>query len=431
MSSPLHDTAAAAPGAGGPPAVTADEIACLGQLMATLNEHSATMERAYRALEERAAALNLELERKNEALRAKIEDLDRVGAHLNRVLDGMSEGIVTMSEEGVLTSANRAAGVIWGRSPAALRGLVLQALFAPPALETLCGALRERRRLQDLELPALAADGAPVPVRVSLAPLEGQGAEAAGSREWMLQVADLREVRALEEQARRADRLRALGELAAGVAHELRNPLTTIRGYVQLLPDEHGDAAFVAEMSRLVLGEIDRLAALTDSLLHLARPVGAVKDLVDVGNWAEEAAAFERERLALRGVRLAVRIDRQAALWALIDGARMRQVLLNLLQNAAEAMPQGGEAVLRVHSEGPAERRWVVLAVQDAGVGIAADQLEQIFDPFYTTKPHGSGLGLSIAHRIVEEHGGHMRVASVPGRGTTAAVWLPAAGGAP
>jgi two-component system, NtrC family, sensor histidine kinase PilS len=235
----------------------------------------------------------------------------------------------------------------------------------------------------------------------------------------------------MERELRRNERLAAVGRLSASMAHEIRNPLAAISGSIQVLRAERERAPTRDEARRLmdiVLRETDRLNRLLTEFLEYARPgplrLGAlpVEEVL-----AEVLAIFDSGRPP--GVEVVLEVESGLCLHA--DPGGIRQLLWNLLLNAAQAMPEGGAIAISARAvSSPQEPSaggrntgedggWVELAVRDAGVGIPAAALEHIFDPFFTTKPGGTGLGLATVHRIVEEHGGSIRVQSAEGKGTS------------
>lgn len=243
--------------------------------------------------------------------------------------------------------------------------------------------------------------------------MDGSGAQVG----WLVIFRDLSRVRQLEMRIRRSEKFAAIGRMAAGIAHEIRNPLASMSGSIQMM--RGGDAdPMQARLMDIVLREIDRLNQLISDFLQFARPSPPDLREVDLAELlAEVQTMFDNRGEAAR---LVIEVDEPCGVWA--DPARLRQVVWNLLLNAADAMPQSGQITIR------AERREddVRIAVQDDGVGMAPDVIEHIFDPFYTTKPEGTGLGLAQVHRIVEEHAGTLEVDSRPDVGTTFTVVLPA-----
>ncbi|MFQ5740808.1 MAG: nitrogen regulation protein NR(II) [Acidobacteriota bacterium] len=222
------------------------------------------------------------------------------------------------------------------------------------------------------------------------------------------------------EQLRRADRLSALGELSAGLAHEIRNPLGSVEGAVQILRRQKLPASTRQEFGRLAEEEINRLKGLLSHFLEFARPQTPRFQPTELTVLLESVQLLTAETARLAGAR--VRIESLDKLPTVsVDPEQMKQVLLNLVINAIQAMAQGGGVVLR------SARRadFVAVEVEDEGVGIDPDDLERVFDPFFTTRTGGTGLGLSIAYQIVSQHGGHIEARRNPGRGMTFTVTLP------
>lgn len=235
---------------------------------------------------------------------------------------------------------------------------------------------------------------------------------------------DVTRVRQMEQQVHRVERLAAMGKLAAGAAHEIRNPLAAIRGFVQLLQLRQDPAAPEAEYAQIILAEIDRIEAIVRDLLLLGRPAEPVRAPLDLAALLDDALLLmgdDLRRTAIDVVR-AYMPDRSPALG---DARLLKQVALNLLRNAAEAMAAGGRLTLAAGGGPPA----VWFQVRDTGVGIAPADLDRLFTPFFTTKESGTGLGLAICYALVSAHGGRIEVESEPGAGTAVTVWLPAAAG--
>jgi signal transduction histidine kinase len=234
----------------------------------------------------------------------------------------------------------------------------------------------------------------------------------------------------LEEKVRRANRLTALGELAAGVAHEMRNPLATMRGFLQLLPSEYEDPEFREECSTRLIREIDRLARLTESLLELSRPIRPDEMQMDLAELVNEVLNEQKEGLLTENVEVQSTLSQVPLLP--LDRDRIKQVLLNLVLNARQAMhhePKILEIELKTCQEPWGNEDTLsllaTLSVRDNGKGIESRHLDNIFDPFFTTRDEGTGLGLALCHRIVEDHGGVIRVSSNPGKGSSFTLYFP------
>lgn len=224
------------------------------------------------------------------------------------------------------------------------------------------------------------------------------------------------------EQLRRADRLSALGELSAGLAHEIRNPLGSIEGAVQILGRRELAEETRQEFTELASREVTRLKGLLTHFLEFARPQRPQVVASDMGLLLESVAKLASETAKMTQVE--IRVETAAALPSVsVDPEQIRQVLLNLVINAIQAMSKPGRITLRAAQESD----YVRIEVEDEGAGIPSDDLERIFDPFFTTRSSGTGLGLSIAYQIVNQHGGHIAARKNPERGMTFTVTLPVA----
>lgn len=224
------------------------------------------------------------------------------------------------------------------------------------------------------------------------------------------------------EQLRRADRMSALGELSAGLAHEVRNPLGSIEGAVQILGRRDLEESTRQEFTEMASREVVRLKGLLTHFLEFARPQQPRVVASDIELLLQSVAKLAGETAKMAQVNILVETT-EALPQVSIDPEQIRQVLLNLVINAVQAMPNPGQIRLRAIRDGEHVR----IEIEDEGVGIPADDVERIFDPFFTTRSDGTGLGLSIAYQIVSQHGGHIAAKRNPERGMTFTVTLPLA----
>ena len=236
--------------------------------------------------------------------------------------------------------------------------------------------------------------------------------------------------RRMEDQIFRKNKLIELGTIAAGVAHEIRNPLASIRTFAQLMPDKMNDPEFTGEFSRLVLKDVDRITKVVESMLAFARPAQVTIAEHPATEIVEEAVLLVQPRVKGKRIELTKQFHEQPILR--VDKQQILQVLVNLLNNASDALPERGKiriatgiGVMEGASDHNGSQRMAVIEVADNGPGIAPAVRNRLFDPFFTTKKDGTGLGLSISQKIVRDHGGIISVSSIEGKGTTFRVNLP------
>ncbi|MDH7479945.1 MAG: ATP-binding protein, partial [Syntrophomonadaceae bacterium] len=232
----------------------------------------------------------------------------------------------------------------------------------------------------------------------------------------------LEERKQLQEHLQRADRLAAIGEIAAGVAHEIRNPLTSIKGFVQFIEEELDEYDHRLEYTKIIIREVDRVNKIVNELLYYARPSESQITLADVNRVLEDTLVLVNIKMLQPGITLRKKLAHDLPP-VLMDEEQIKQVFLNLIINSIQAIEDSGEITIET---GQGENnRFVQVAFHDTGVGIPPDLRAKIFDPFFTTRKKGTGLGLAVVSKIVENHGGFIEVSSQPGRGSTFVVSLP------
>jgi signal transduction histidine kinase len=419
------------------PQLTAEESRLLARHFEIFTETTNKLVAAHQHLQGQVRSLLKELEKKNRELNSVNQELARrmreteeVKDFLDRVIDSMQTGLVAMDARGNLTRVNRAARALlgWGEeAPRHIEELIDSEIHR---IKPMSAGLDSPPRSGEIRLRTRA--GGTTLVRFASVPIAGTGHAPSQEIGSLVVFEDLSRLRLLEEKVRRANRLTALGELAAGVAHEMRNPLATMRGFLQLLPSEYEDPAFREECSTRLIREIDRLARLTESLLELSRPIRPDDYRIDLALLIKEVLAEQREALQIEQVDITLALDEIPPLP--LDRDRIKQVLINLIINARQAMTDQKQLEVRLGSRreiwGPEDQFTLlaVLSVKDNGKGIESRHLDNIFDPFFTTKDEGTGLGLALCHRIIEEHGGVIRVDSAPGKGSTFTLFFPVLG---
>jgi two-component system sensor histidine kinase PilS (NtrC family) len=353
-------------------------------------------------------------------LETRQRDLRDLEAFRDLVFDCVGTGLAVLDPEHRVTAVNRAATQITGRSDGSLTGMRWSDIVGGGLdLSAVQGALQDpavtsvRRESVVVHRP----DGHVVPVLMTFSALRSAAGETLGL---IAACEDLSALRDMEARMRHADRLASLGRMAANVAHEIRNPLASMTGAIEAL----GTGSPLTSTQRdtltdVVLRESTRLNRIVEDFLSYARPSPLARERVDVAALVDEVLMLLEHRPLPPGIKL-VR-DFEAPLWAHGDPNALRQVFWNLALNAVQAMPAGGELTITATRE-PDRLR---LRVTDTGDGIASEHVDHIFEPFFSTKTEGSGLGLALVHRIIEDHGGALDVHSTPGAGTTFTVSLP------
>jgi signal transduction histidine kinase len=225
-----------------------------------------------------------------------------------------------------------------------------------------------------------------------------------------------------EDREYLTEKLAIVGELAAGMAHEIRNPLTSIRGFLQLLQTKFDPQALEQEYFAIMFDELDRINNIIKEFLSLSKPSQPQLQITPFGQLVAEALLLAEQEAIMHEVKLVQHLAPELPLLCL-DPGQMKQVILNLTSNAIQAAGPGGEVIVASYLDAPAGQ--VVTTIQDNGPGIPPEQLKLIFEPFYTTKENGTGLGLTLSNRIVASHGGKIEVTSKVGEGSCFSIYLP------
>ena len=350
------------------------------------------------------------------------------------VLSGLPDAVIAVDRDLRVIFWNSAAEVLTERSARRAEGRYVKEIFSSDAsvVRRLSETLATGESRSEAESVVERGDGRQVPVSIVTAPLNGRDGAIEAA---VVVLRDLSRIRQLEAEVRRGETLAAAGRMAVGLAHEVRNPLGAIRGAVQLLKRELGPDSSLGEYTDVLLTEVDRVNRIIEMLLDLARPVQLRPVPLNLHQLLERVTMLNEEGARERGVTLIRRYDPSLPP-ILGDEDRLLQVFHNLVRNALEA-GRGGRLTLTTRVSlnplfgkmdlGTGQRSMVEAQVADEGVGIPADVRARIFDPFFTIKDKGLGLGLAICHRILEEHRGAIQVESAEGRGTLVTCFLPIA----
>ncbi len=377
-----------------------------------------------------SAYLAEQVRRKEEELKEQLIDYSELERLYKHIVHNVTSGLITVNGAGRITSFNRAAEEITGYKLEEVYQKGIRDLFTgfwsgPRANGFVSEGDWRNLYLYRWETDFRKKDGTTLILGFSGSPLKDSEGQEIGV---IFIFQDLTKLREMEENLKRADRLAAIGTLAAGMAHEIRNPLASISGSIEILREEMNGTAHRQQLMDIILREVGRLNSLIADFLLFARPTPPGKELIHLKGIVEEIlAVFSHSPDCRPEIRLVSKF--QDDLSMLGDAKQVRQVFWNLFINAADAMTDGGELRVEMHrtptAEISGEPKQGEIRVSDTGSGIRDTDLKRIFDPFFTTKEKGTGLGLSIVHKIVESYGGKITVRSQVGQGTTFIIILP------
>jgi PAS domain S-box-containing protein len=388
--------------------------------------------RVYGLLEQRAlqhVADQLAVAIENARLYTQLQDSKIYNEIL---LDNLVSGVVAADSEGRITVFNREAGRITQLEPAAMIGANVSTL--PHELRvvidsTLTAGTGSAHR--DVRI-SVGNDEETIPIQVASSLFHGHEGAVSGA---LLVFSDLSQVKKLETQVRRTAHLASVGTLSAGMAHEIKNPLVTLKTFAQLLSEQYEDPEFRDTFSDLVGQEVDRIDRIVNQLLKFGRPAKAEMVTMSLREVIEHSLQLVGVPMRKKNVDLKVAWRTQTSTTA-GDPRLLEQAFVNFFLNAIDAMESGGELEVSLrmireslpgseHDEDVLPDRHLSVSIRDSGTGIAEESLPHVFDPFFTTKSTGTGLGLSVVHSIIQEHGGMIDVESAVGQGTTFHVLLP------
>ncbi len=331
--------------------------------------------------------------------------LEQTRDYTRQVVANMANGLLSIDPEGRIRSYNRLALKLLGLKEAGVDGMDLKSVidFHETGIHSTlsgCQPVFEREYLHRQK------SGALMPMTLSVTPILDEKQTCTGA---VILLRDLREIKKLEEKVRHSEKLAAIGELAAGVAHEIRNPLSSIKGFARFLAHSLSDRAQEKEYAEIMVKEVDRINRVVNDLLTFARPLEPELTPTDVLELAEHTMRLVETDARSRDIKIRSEINSDLKRF-LLDANQITQALLNLMLNALQEVNNGGSIDVGsdVNEAGTRLNIWV----EDNGPGIPQDKKKKIFDPFFTTREKGTGLGLAIVHKIVENHRGEIRVES-------------------
>ncbi|MBC7186696.1 MAG: PAS domain S-box protein [Calditrichaeota bacterium] len=408
-----------------PGVAAAGEIA-LGAAIADFNQAMASITSAHRELSQRIAELDLQLAQRNAELAQNLIETQRLKTYLNHILDSMSNCVVVVDRLGTITLVNRAAERLTGYRAEEIVGRQYEEVFCSCTSDafTPLQVLKSAAGSSEGDKEILSKCGRRLPVKFAISRLTTPQGDVLGAIEVF---SDLTAVRALEEERRRVSVLSALTEMAAVVAHEIRNPLQGIAGYAALLSQDLPADDARNTMAQQIQEGVQRLDEIVNNLLLLVRPGKPALAPLDLTSFLREQVASCRKRLSSHS-NVLIQEDLPARpVMTNADPLLLERALSNIVSNALQAMPQGGTLRIALTESLPGQRRPSLcqILIADTGVGMSRATMDRLFTPFFTTKERGAGLGLAIAKNLISFHQGEIIVRSSEGRGTTVTILLP------
>jgi PAS domain S-box-containing protein len=418
--------------------VKVEENGELVQAFHSFNDAAHQLSHLYASLKKEIYELNLELDRKNRELQSNLQAKERSNDYLDNILKSLNVGVMVFDRRQKITTFNRAAELLTGLASERVINEELPRLKNCELVQKILDGLENSgiERCNETEVTTPGCN--PRHLTLSFSSLRNKHNEVVGS---VVILEDITRLKRLEEQARRTDRLAAMGEIAAKIAHEIRNPLGSIELCASSLKKKLGPAGFDSTLLDQVLHGVNDLKNVVSNMLLFTKSPQPSLEEVDLAVVIDESLRLAHYLFEQNGVELSVRYDPRPLIIQ-SDRELLIQLFLNLILNAAQAMPDGGKlAVSALAPESGAHYRskfrswnltqkkcvgdWIEIKIKDTGCGIAKEDRAKIFDPFFTTRERGTGLGLAIVHNIVERLKGFVELESAPQKGTTFSVTLP------
>ncbi len=341
--------------------------------------------------------------------------LSTMRTYTQNVVESMVNGLISVDESGAITTINQMAVQIIGIDESSAEGQHISNVLKSDDF-SIQELLATDKPIFELEIICQCSEGL-IPLSISSSQLKDETGKVIGA---VIIIRDMREIKELQEKVRRAERLASLGRLAAGIAHEIRNPLSSIRGFAHYFQGKFEPETKDVKYAKAMVDEIDRLNRIIEALLDFARPAEPELQPCSIEDVLNHVLRLIQTDVNTKEVKVVTDIEDDIPN-VMLDRDQMIQALLNILLNAVNAVDKGGEISVSIYME----MDTLQIGISDTGSGIPPENLPRVFDPFFTTRKDGTGLGLAIVHRIIENHNGEIGVESKPGEGTTFTVRLP------
>ncbi|MGD9041055.1 MAG: ATP-binding protein [Desulfobacteraceae bacterium] len=354
-----------------------------------------------------------------QAYRSAKTSLTRIKAFSDNVVENMPIGLLAIDTDRRIVSFNQTAEWVLQVTAHEVLGKKADEVL-PQQLECLTGELETEEEVIEKEIECPLQGGRWIPMDVSVSRLEDDDGTSLGH---IILFRDLTEIQELKREVERTQRLASLGRLAAGIAHEIRNPLSSIKGFATYFRERYKDIPEDQKTAEIMVQEVERLNRVIGQLLEFARPMSVRKKSTSIQSVIQHSLKMIERDAQAKDINIRMNLSPEIEEVS-IDPDRMNQVFLNLYLNGIEAMEEGGTLSVGLYPDDGGKQ--MKISVSDTGAGINKEDLVHIFDPYFTTKQSGTGLGLAIVHKIIESHKGEVKVESEPGKGTTVTIILPA-----
>lgn len=396
-----------------------EKLESLAESFGELGDFTHLMRESYTRLESKFEDLNSRLARVNVRLRQSLAERNRLANYLNSILESLNSAVIVTDQDGIINVFNFMAEEYTGISASAALGSDYFRVLGNAATKQAEQILSGQKTAVSGEKEIRLSDGAMMPVAYSITTLRRFGDESMAGMVEILH--DLSETRKLERNLKRVSTLAALGEMAATVAHEIRNPIAGISGFTSLLLRDMKPGDDSRKLVEKIAGGVTSLEAIVGNLLDFTRDVSPDIREVDLHALVQEAISEYKTSNSLDRHSIAVECGSRKML-AELDPVLFRQVVYNLVRNAVQAQPDGGRVRVKIsRGGGPV----LILTVEDWGQGISDGNLDRLFTPFFTTKTSGTGLGLATVKKLVELHGGKVMATNREGGGAAFTVEVP------
>jgi len=397
-------------------------IELLMQAFSRFTEASTSLEAAYQELQHKADQLSIELEQANRQLQLNLAEKERVKNYLHNILESLANGVLVIDTDGQMKLCNRAACALLGISegPVATDISVKEIIGSHPIYRLIDESLVNPRTQTEMEMEIARDGGRSLILSASSSPVIDSEEQIKGIN---IIIRDITKLRELEQQSKRAERLSAMGEMAVELAHEIRNPLGSIELFASLLNKQMKGEGPAGQWAQQIVVGVRSLNNIISNMLAFSRAAEPQLAPVNLLDLVDETISFIEPIIRQRRIKLKREFVDELIF---INGDRemLKQVFLNLLFNGLQALPEEGALSVTVGIR----QGFAQVSIEDTGVGIAPENLKRIFDPFFTTSRRGTGLGLSVAHRIIKQHAGEIEVKSEVGKGSTFTVIIPRQG---